>query len=62
MPTDEQVAAATAAAPYLHPKLASNDTRIIADNTHRVISDAPLTARMASALRCRDARARGTGD
>jgi hypothetical protein len=42
--TDEQFAAAVAAAPYLHPRLASTDTTIKSDNVHYVVSDKPMTA------------------
>lgn len=42
-PTDEQIQAAIAAAPYVHPRLASTDTTIKSDNVHRVFSSKPLT-------------------
>lgn len=38
-----QFAAAIAAAPYIHPRLASTDTTLKSDNVHRVVSDKPLT-------------------
>jgi hypothetical protein len=41
--TDEQFAAAVAAAPYLHPRLASSDTTIKSDNVHYVVSDKPMS-------------------
>jgi hypothetical protein len=44
MPTDEQVAAAALAAPYIHPRLASTDTTMKSDNVHRVVADKPVTA------------------
>jgi hypothetical protein len=43
MPTDEQFRAAEAAAPYLHPRLASTDTTLKSDNVHRVVSEKPVT-------------------
>lgn len=43
MPTDSQLQAAIAAAPYIHPRLASTDTTIKSDNVHHVISDKPLS-------------------
>lgn len=42
--TDEQLAAAAIAAPYIHPRLASSDTTIKSDNVHRVVSDTPIDA------------------
>ncbi len=42
--TDGQFQAAVAAAPYVHPRLASTDTTVKSDNVHRVISDEPMTA------------------
>ena len=44
IPTDEQVAAAALAAPYIHPRLASTDTTLKSDNVHRVVADKPVTA------------------
>lgn len=41
--SDEQFQAAVAAAPYIHPRLASTDTTIKSDNVHRVVSDKPIT-------------------
>ena len=41
--TDEAFQAAIAAAPYIHPRLASSDTTIKSDNVHRVVSDKPLS-------------------
>lgn len=41
--TDDQFQAAVAAAPYVHPRLASTDTTIKSDNVHRVVSDKPIT-------------------
>lgn len=40
---DGQFQAAIAAAPYIHARLASSDVRLESDNTHRVVSDAPLS-------------------
>lgn len=31
------------AAPYIHARLASSDVRLESDNTHRVVSDKPMT-------------------
>jgi hypothetical protein len=42
-PTDSQYHAAVDAAPYLHARLASTDTTIKSDNTHRVLSEKPMT-------------------
>ena len=42
-PTDAQFAAAIAAAPYIHPRLASTDRTVKSDNVHRVVSDRPMT-------------------
>jgi hypothetical protein len=42
--TDEMFQAAVAAAPYCHPRLTSSETRISSDNTHRVVSDEPMSA------------------
>jgi hypothetical protein len=42
--TDAAFQAAIAAAPYIHPRLASSDTTIKSDNTHRVVADEPMTA------------------
>jgi len=41
--TDASFQAAIAAAPYIHPRLASSDTTIKSDNTHRVVADEPMT-------------------
>jgi hypothetical protein len=41
--SDNMFAAAVAAAPYIHPRLASSDTRIESNNVHVVLSDRPLT-------------------
>jgi hypothetical protein len=41
--SDDMFAAAVAAAPYIHPRLASSDTRIESNNVHVVLSDKPLT-------------------
>lgn len=43
MPDDKQVEAAQAAAPYIHPRLASTDTTIKSDNVHRVVAADPVT-------------------
>ncbi len=37
------IATADRAAPYLHARLTSVDTTVKSDNTHRVVSDKPLT-------------------
>ena len=42
-PTDDQLQAAIAAAPYYHARLTSVDTTVKSDNVHRVISDEPKT-------------------
>lgn len=42
-PTDRQFEAALAAAPYIHPRLASTDTTVKSDNVHRVVADKPTT-------------------
>lgn len=42
-PTPAQFQAAVAAAPYVHPRLASTDTTVRSDNVHRVISEKPVT-------------------
>jgi len=42
--SDGAFQAAIAAAPYIHPRLTSADTTIKSDNTHRVVSDEPMTA------------------
>lgn len=42
-PSKEQFDAAIAAAPYLHPRLASTDTTIKSDNVHRVVAERPLS-------------------
>jgi hypothetical protein len=42
--TDSMFAAAVAAAPYIHPRLAATEATIKSDNIHRVLSDQPLTA------------------
>jgi len=42
LPTDKQVEAAQAAAPYIHPRLASTDTTIKSDNVHRVVAADPV--------------------
>jgi hypothetical protein len=42
--TDGMFAAAVAAAPYCHPRLTASETRISSDNTHRIVSDEPMTA------------------
>ena len=39
----KQIEMAIAAAPYLHARLASTDMTMKSDNTHRVVSDKPLT-------------------
>ena len=44
MPTDAQLQAAVAAAPYIHPRLSSTEATVRSDNVHRVVSDKPLTA------------------
>lgn len=41
--SDDMFAAAVAAAPYIHPRLASSDTTIKSDSVHYVVSDKPLT-------------------
>jgi hypothetical protein len=43
--SDDMFAAAVAAAPYIHPRLASTDTTVKSDNVnvHLVLSDKPLT-------------------
>lgn len=43
MATDAQFEAAQAAAPYIHPRLASTDTTVKSDNVHRVLSDKPMS-------------------
>lgn len=43
MVTEEMFQAAQAAAPYIHPRLASTDTTVKSDNVHRVVSSEPLT-------------------
>lgn len=40
---ESQFQAAIAAAPYIHARLASSDVRVESDNTHRVVSDKPMT-------------------
>jgi hypothetical protein len=42
--TDAAFQAAIACAPYCHPRLVASETRISSDNTHRVVSDEPMTA------------------
>lgn len=42
--TDDQFAAAVAAAPYIHPRLSSVDSTVKSDNVTHVISDQPPTA------------------
>jgi hypothetical protein len=41
--SEAQFQAAVAAAPYIHPRLASTDTTVKSDNVHRVVSDKPIT-------------------
>ena len=41
--TDEQFQAAVAAAPFIHPRLASTDATIRSANVHYVVADEPLS-------------------
>lgn len=42
-PTDKQFEAAQAAAPYIHPRLASTDTTVRSDNVHRIVGEKPVS-------------------
>jgi hypothetical protein len=49
MPTDLQVQAAIAAAPFLHARLSASDMTVQSDSVVRVVSDRPMTPEQWSA-------------